>query len=99
MGLLSMIKRMFKKNDTNVKEEIPETNKLEISGSSKFPKKVGKASINVESKPKEEEKPKKVNNFVSKNNEFFSEKASKGKRKYSNYNKNSKRKYTKKRDK
>jgi len=94
MGLISMIKRMFKKNDNNVKEEIPETNKLEISGSSKFPKKVGKANINIESKPKEEQ-PKKV----SKNNEFFSEKASKGKRKYSNYNKKSKRKYTKKRDK
>lgn len=105
MGLFSFIKKLFNRNKKvedveKVMNEIKSIQEVQMNGSVKFPKKVGKAEINVESKPEEStEKKSKVNNFVHKNNKFFSEKASKGKRKYSSYNKKSKRNYNKKKDK
>ena len=84
------IDRIIKNVDINVSK------KLELSGSLKFPKKVGKANILVESPIKEKEEveeltPKKVIDMTTSNTDYFKKKVTGGKRKY-NTNKTSSKK-------
>ena len=104
MGLFNKIKNFFSKEEScelpesieKINESINSANideykKIELSGSLKFPKKVGKANMLVEKPLVNEEKdskPKKVGRKTLPNADYFKKKATGGKRNC-NTNKNS----------